>query len=106
MRFLTPTQNKRLNELIGFLCLTLAVLIALALISYSPRDASFNVSARASGDGPVRNWIGPAGAYGSDLFFQMLDTRGILNLGRQLACLVVIISLVQPHPPLKSAISS
>ena len=44
MRFLTPTQNKRLNELVGFLCISLAVLIALALISYSPRDASFNVS--------------------------------------------------------------
>ena len=31
MRFLTPTDNKRLNELIGFLCITLAVLTGLAL---------------------------------------------------------------------------
>jgi len=36
------------NELIGFLCITLAVLIALALLSYSPKDASFNVSAAPS----------------------------------------------------------
>ena len=36
MRLLTPTENKRLNELIGFLCITLGLLMALALISYSP----------------------------------------------------------------------
>jgi len=30
VRFLTPTENKRLNELIGFLCMTLAVLVALS----------------------------------------------------------------------------
>ena len=29
MRILTPTGNKRFNELIGFLCITLAVLMAL-----------------------------------------------------------------------------
>src|SRR6516164_2262222 len=31
VRFLTPTGNKRLNELIGFLCMTLALLIAASL---------------------------------------------------------------------------
>ena len=45
MRFLTPTENKRLNELIGFLCIAVSALIAAALLSYSPHDASFNVSA-------------------------------------------------------------
>ena len=68
---LTPTDNKRLNELIGFLCITFAVLIALALISYSPHDEAFNVSAAAP-MAPARNWIGPVGAYGADLLFQML----------------------------------
>src|SRR6202035_4279767 len=34
VRFLTPTGNKRLNELIGFLFMILAVLVALSLISY------------------------------------------------------------------------
>ncbi len=47
MRLLTPTENRRFNELIGFLGITLAVLMALALLSYSPRDASLNVSAQA-----------------------------------------------------------
>jgi S-DNA-T family DNA segregation ATPase FtsK/SpoIIIE len=78
VRFLTPTENKRLNELIGFLCITLAVLMALALISYSPRDAAFNVSAPAPEGGPARNWIGPVGAYGADIFFQMLGFAAFL----------------------------
>ena len=78
MRFLTPTANKRLNELIGFLCITLAILTALALLSYNPHDASFNVSARATGESVVRNWIGPAGAYGSDLLFQMFGFAAFL----------------------------
>ena len=47
MRILTPTENKRINEMIGFVGLSLAVLLALSLLSYSPHDASFNVAARA-----------------------------------------------------------
>ncbi len=78
MRFLTPTENKRLNELIGFLCIVAGILIGLALISYSPRDAAFNVSA-ASGDGQLtRNWMGPVGAYSSDLLFQVFGFAAFL----------------------------
>jgi DNA segregation ATPase FtsK/SpoIIIE, S-DNA-T family len=78
VRFLTPTENNRLNELIGFLCITLAVLMGLALISYSPRDAAFNVSGPATEDHPTRNWIGPVGAYTSDLFFQVFGFAAFL----------------------------
>jgi S-DNA-T family DNA segregation ATPase FtsK/SpoIIIE len=87
VRFLTPTGNKRLNELVGFLCLTLAILIGLALLTYQPNDASFNVSTSPSEDHPAHNWIGPAGAYGSDLIFQLfgfsafLLPAGLLALG-------------------------
>ena len=78
MRFLIPTDNKRLNELIGFLCITLAILMALALISYSPHDVALNVSAPPA-DGPLaRNWIGPVGAYGADLLFQVLGFAAFL----------------------------
>ena len=70
MRILTPTENKRFNELIGFVGLSLALLLALSLLSYSPHDASFNVSAPPPGSGPARNWIGPVGAHLADLFFQ------------------------------------
>nr|MDP9147314.1 DNA translocase FtsK [Acidobacteriota bacterium] len=78
MRFLTPTENKRLNELIGFLCITLAVLTALALISYSPRDAAWNVSANGPDAGITRNWIGPAGSYVADLLFQVFGFAAFL----------------------------
>jgi S-DNA-T family DNA segregation ATPase FtsK/SpoIIIE len=78
VRFLTPTENKRLNELIGFLCTTIAVLLGLALISYSPHDPAFNVSAASMGENPVRNWIGPAGSYTADLCFQVFGFAAFL----------------------------
>ena len=76
MRFLTPTGNKRLNELIGFLCLTAASLLAAALFTYWPGDASFNVSAPR--DGQVRNLIGPFGAYTADAMFQLFGYSAFL----------------------------
>ncbi len=78
MRVLTPTENKRFNEMIGFVGLSLAVLLALSLLSYSPLDASFNVSAAPPGSGPARNWIGPVGAHTADLFFQLAGYSAFL----------------------------
>jgi len=78
VRFLTPTENKRLNELVGFLCISLAVLISLALISYSPRDGSFNVSVQSADAGATNNWMGPVGAYTSDLLFQIFGFPAFL----------------------------
>ena len=89
MRVLTPTENNRLNELIGFLGVTIAVLMALALISYSPHDPSFNVSAQSTGLNSAHNWIGPVGAYSADLLFQgfgyaaFLLPVGIFLIGSQ-----------------------
>ena len=76
MRFLTPTGNKRLNELIGFLCLTAALLIAGALLTYWPDDASFDVAGPRNGE--VHNLIGPFGAYASDAMFQLLGYSAFL----------------------------
>ncbi len=78
MRLLTPTENRRFNELIGFLGITFAVLLALALLSYSPRDASFNVSAQTPSAHPTQNWIGPSGAYTADFLFQALGYAAFL----------------------------
>jgi S-DNA-T family DNA segregation ATPase FtsK/SpoIIIE len=64
---LTPTRNRRLNELVGLLVLASAVLLFLSLVSYRPTDPSLNTT----GSGPVRNWIGPAGAYVSDFMLQI-----------------------------------
>ncbi|HKS66908.1 MAG TPA: DNA translocase FtsK [Candidatus Acidoferrales bacterium] len=76
MHILSPTENKRLNELVGFVGLSLAVLLALSLLSYSPHDPSFNVSAPTVG--PLRNWIGPVGAHLADLFFQFCGFSAFL----------------------------
>jgi S-DNA-T family DNA segregation ATPase FtsK/SpoIIIE len=70
VRVLTPSENRRLNELIGFLGVTLAVLVALSLLSYSPHDVSLNVSAPPPDTRPARNWIGPVGAHFADILFQ------------------------------------
>ncbi len=78
MRLLTPTENRRLNEMVGFLGITLAILIALALLSYSPHDSSFNVASQALDSRPARNWIGPAGAYGADGLFQLFGYAAFL----------------------------
>lgn len=70
MRIFELTDNRRINELVGFVGMTLGVLLALSLLSYSPQDASFNVSAPPPIGGPAHNWIGPAGAHVADLVFQ------------------------------------
>ncbi|MGC2421561.1 MAG: DNA translocase FtsK [Candidatus Acidiferrales bacterium] len=78
MHILTPTENKRFNEMVGFVGLSLAILLALSLLSYSPLDASFNVSAPPPLTGPARNWIGPVGAHVADLFFQFAGFAAFL----------------------------
>ncbi len=72
----TPTGNRRLNELIGFVLCVFAGLLFLALISYSPQDASWN-SASATTHGS-NNWIGMVGAYVADLSFQGFGLAAIL----------------------------
>src|SRR5690349_7400937 len=69
-RAVTPTRNRRLNELVGLLLFASAVLLFLALVSYSPLDPSLNTAASTSASAPARNWIGIAGALLSDLFLQ------------------------------------
>ncbi len=78
VRIFELTENRRINELIGFIGMTLGVLLALSLLSYSPQDASFNVSAPAPIGAPAHNWIGPVGAHVADLFFQGLGYAAFL----------------------------
>ncbi|HEV2422020.1 MAG TPA: DNA translocase FtsK [Candidatus Acidoferrales bacterium] len=78
MRIFELTENRRINELVGFIGVTLSALLALSLLSYSPGDASFNVSAPAPLGGPAHNWIGPIGAHVADLFFQGLGYAAFL----------------------------
>jgi S-DNA-T family DNA segregation ATPase FtsK/SpoIIIE len=66
---LTPTRNRRLNEVTGMVLLVAASLLFLALASYRPTDPSFN-TVGAIGR-PVHNWIGLIGASLSDLLLQL-----------------------------------
>src|SRR2546423_13678491 len=66
-RVFTPSKNRRLNELVGFLLFAAAVLLLLALIFYSPLDNSWNTAATSPDSSPARNWIGVVGAMARDL---------------------------------------
>ena len=69
-KIFAPTNNRRLNELIGFLLCVFALLLFLALASYSPLDPSLNSASVLDGSRTARNWIGIVGAIGSDLLLQ------------------------------------
>jgi S-DNA-T family DNA segregation ATPase FtsK/SpoIIIE len=69
-RIFAPSNNRRLNELIGFLLCVSALLLFLALASYSPLDPSLNSASILTGAHEARNWIGIAGALASDLLLQ------------------------------------
>jgi DNA segregation ATPase FtsK/SpoIIIE, S-DNA-T family len=82
MRFLAsifvPTGNRRLNELIGFLLCVSALLLFLALASYSPLDPSLNSASVLTGTHAARNWIGVVGALISDLALQFFGIGAFL----------------------------
>jgi len=65
-----PTNNRRLNELIGFVLCVSGLLLFLALASYSPLDPSFNSASVLTGSQSARNWVGLVGAIISDLMLQ------------------------------------
>ena len=73
-----PTRNRRLNELVGFLLCVSALLLFLALASYSPLDPSLNSASILTGSHAARNWIGIFGAYLSDVILQFLGVGSFL----------------------------
>jgi DNA segregation ATPase FtsK/SpoIIIE, S-DNA-T family len=77
-RIFNPTNNRRLNELVGFLLCISALLLLLALASYSPLDPSFNSASVLTGSRAARNWIGIVGAVISDLLLQFFGLGAVL----------------------------
>ena len=77
-RIFNPTNNRRLNELLGFLLCVSALLLFLALASYSPLDPSFNSASVLTGSRVARNWIGIVGALGADLLLQFFGIAAFL----------------------------
>ncbi len=75
----TPTRNRRLNEVLGLALLASAVLLLLALLSYTPSDPSLNtIGALAPANRPAHNWIGPTGSYLADALLQILGVATLL----------------------------
>jgi S-DNA-T family DNA segregation ATPase FtsK/SpoIIIE len=73
-----PTGNRRLNELIGFLMCVSALLLFLALVSYSPLDPSWNSASVLNGSHATRNWIGVVGAFTADMLLQFFGIGAFL----------------------------
>ena len=73
-----PTNNRRLNELVGFLLCVSALLLFLALASYSPLDPSFNSASVLTGARSARNWVGIVGAVSADLLLQAFGVGAFL----------------------------
>ena len=73
-----PTSNRRLNELIGFLMCVSALLLFLALVSYSPLDPSWNSASVLTNSHAARNWIGIVGAYTADAVLQFFGVGAFL----------------------------
>jgi len=74
MKLLSPTQHRRLNEIVGFLLLSLGLVMLLSLVSYHTQDPSFDTAASAR---PL-NLVGYPGSYISDLLFQMFGAAALL----------------------------
>ena len=74
MKLLSPTQHRRLNEIVGFLLLSLGLVMLLSLVSYHTQDPSFDTAAASR---PL-NLVGYPGSYLSDLFFQMFGATALL----------------------------
>ena len=66
MKLLSPTPQKRINELIGLLLLSLGLVLLLSLASYHVQDPSLNTAAAAR----PHNLIGYPGAWFADLLLQ------------------------------------
>src|SRR6266481_2065500 len=77
-KIFVPTRNRRLNELVGLLLCVSALLLFLALASYSPLDPSLNSASILTGSHAARNWIGIFGAYLSDIILQFLGVGSFL----------------------------
>src|SRR5258707_14409381 len=77
-KIFTPTRNRRLNELVGFLLCVSALLLFLALASYSPLDPSLNSASILTGSHAARNWIGIFGASRSDVMLQFWSLGSFL----------------------------
>ena len=74
MKLLSPTPQKRVNELIGLLLLSLGIVAVLSLISYRFQDPSWSTAAAVR----PANLIGYPGAFLADVLLQGLGIGAFL----------------------------
>jgi S-DNA-T family DNA segregation ATPase FtsK/SpoIIIE len=75
MKFLSPTESKRLNEVLGFVFLAFGLLVLFSLISYRTYDPSWNT---ATSSVRPQNLAGYVGSYLSDLLLQTFGFAALL----------------------------
>src|SRR5437867_129858 len=78
LAYLVPTEHRRVNEFIGLLLATTAILVGLSLISFNPDDPSFNISRSSQFESKPANFVGVVGSYLADGFFQVLGYSSFL----------------------------
>jgi S-DNA-T family DNA segregation ATPase FtsK/SpoIIIE len=66
-----PRKHSYLNDVLALGVVALAILLFLSLVSHAWSDPSFN-STGFGGNNKTKNWIGPVGAYISDLLIQVI----------------------------------
>jgi S-DNA-T family DNA segregation ATPase FtsK/SpoIIIE len=69
---MAPTRHRRLNEILGLVVLVAAVLLLLALVSYTPSDPSFDTVGTYASGRPAHNWAGIVGAWVADSTLQVI----------------------------------
>jgi S-DNA-T family DNA segregation ATPase FtsK/SpoIIIE len=70
------TDNKRIREIKGVVCLALALFLLLCLVSYHPQDPSF--TRFVAGDQATHNFTGKAGSYTADSLIRLLGVASFL----------------------------
>ena len=74
MKLLSPTEHRRLNEVTGFLQLSLGLVILLSLVSYHAQDPSWNTAT----DSRPLNLIGYPGSHLADVLLQVFGAAAFL----------------------------
>src|SRR4051812_23503838 len=75
---LAPTRSRPVNMFLGVVLALVSVLFFCALGTYHPSDPSWNTAADPAAPGTVANWIGPFGAFLSDLLLQSIGFSAFL----------------------------
>src|SRR5579862_1776562 len=79
---LAPTRSRPLNMFLGVVLALVAILFFCALATYHTSDPSWNTATDSAAPGggpiPVANWVGPFGAFFSDLLLQSIGITAFL----------------------------